>query len=184
VKKNVGAVVGLYPTPVTIIGTVIDSRVNWINIAHVGIIALDRISISMHKSHYSNQGLTKGNLVSVNLVSEKMLAAADYVGMVSGAKVDKSKVFEYESGSDGEVPLIKDSPLVMECRVVDNYKTESHDHFILKVEHTHVEEENLNSSGKIDYEKVRPILFEMPTRTYLKTGDVVGKCWSEGKNYK
>ena len=182
-KKNIGSVVGLYPTPVVIAGTVIDGKVNWINIAHIGIIGLDSIMLSMGKSHYSNQGIKENKTVSVNLVNEAMLVEADYVGMVSGKRVDKSQVFKYHMGELKNSPIIENSPLTMECEVVDNYETKNHDHFILKVIHTHAEEDVLNEDGKIDYEKVRPILFEMQTRTYLKTGDVVAKCWNIGNEY-
>jgi hypothetical protein len=34
------------------------------------------------------------------------------------------------------------------------------------------------------YKKVRMLLFEMPTKTYLRTGDVAAKCWSIGKEHK
>jgi flavin reductase (DIM6/NTAB) family NADH-FMN oxidoreductase RutF len=183
-KKNLGPVVGLYPTPVVIAGTVIDNKVNWINIAHIGIIGLDSIMLSMGKSHYSNQGIKENKTVSVNLINEEMLVEADYVGMVSGKTIDKSEVFDYYMGELKNSPIIKNSSLVMECEVVDNYETKTHDHFILKVAHTHADENVLNENGKIDYEKVRPILFEMPTRTYLKTGDKVADCWSIGKEYR
>lgn len=183
-KKNIGSVVGLYPTPVVIAGTVIDNKANWINIAHIGIIGLDSIMLSMGKAHYSNQGIKQNKTVSVNLVNEKMLVEADYVGMVSGKTIDKSEVFDYYMGELKNSPIIKNSPLVMECEVVDNYETKSYNHFILKVVHTHAEEDVLSENGKIDYEKVRPILFEMPTRTYLKTGNKVADCWSIGKDYK
>lgn len=36
-KKKTGAGNLLYPMPVTLIGTMVDGRVNFINIAHVGI---------------------------------------------------------------------------------------------------------------------------------------------------
>ena len=182
-KKNIGAVVGLYPTPVVVAGTVIDNKINWINIAHIGIIGVDSVMLSMGKSHYSNQGIKENKTVSINLVNEDMLVETDYVGMVSGKKVDKSEVFEYYMGELENSPIIKNSPLVMECEVVDIYETKTHDNFILKVVHTHAEENVLNENGKIDYEKIRPILFEMPTRMYLKTGNVVAKCWNIGNEY-
>ncbi|KZL91784.1 flavin reductase [Clostridium magnum] len=72
----------------------------------------------------------------------------------------------------------------MECELVDIYDTKDYENFILKVVHTHVEEDKLDENENINYEKVRPLLFEMPTRTYLRTGDVAGKCWSAGKEYK
>lgn len=182
-KKNIGAVVGLYPTPVTVVGTEFEGKVNWINICHIGIIGLDKIMLSMNKVHYSNKGIKQNKTVSVNLVSSDMLVEADYVGLVSGNKVDKSNVFEYYFGALNGAPLIKKSPVSMECEVVDNYETETHDNFILKVVNTYVDENILTSDGKIDYEKVNPILFEMPQRTYLTTGKVIAKCWNEGKKY-
>lgn len=182
-KKNVGAVVGLYPTPVVIVGTEIEGKVNWINIAHIGIIGLDSIMLSMAKAHYTNQGIKKNKVVSVNIVTEDMIVEADYVGIASGHNTDKSQVFRYSEGILKNTPLIDASPISMECELVDNYETKSHDHFILKVIHTHVKEEFINDNGKIDYGILKPILFEMPTRTYLKTGERIGKCWEIGKNY-
>ena len=113
-----------------------------------------------------------------------MLIKADYVGIVSGHKVDKSKVFEYYYGTLKSAPLIKDSPISMECKLVDNYETEDEDNFILKVVNTYVNENVLDEKGNIDYEKAKPILFEMPTKSYLETGNKVGKCWNDGKSYK
>lgn len=183
-KKNIGSVVGLYPSPVVIAGTVIDNKVNWINVAHVGIIGYDSIMLSMGKAHYSNQGIKDNKTVSVNLVNEEILVEADYIGMVSGKQVDKSQVLKYHMGELKNSPIIENSPLTMECELVYNYETESHDNFILKVIHTHVDEKVLNEEGKIDYEKISPILFEMPTRTYLKTGKKIANCWDLGKKYK
>lgn len=38
-QKDMGAVMGLYPTPVTVVGTVLeDGRINWLPIAHVGVV--------------------------------------------------------------------------------------------------------------------------------------------------
>lgn len=39
----------------------------------------------------------------------------------------------------------------------------------------------LDDSGKLDYSVLKPVLFEMPTYQYLKTGEVLGKCMSMGK---
>ena len=183
-KKNLGAVFALYPTPDAIIGTEVDGKVSWVNIAHLGIVGMDRIMLSMSKSHYSNIGIKKNKTASVNLFNKDMLVKADYVGLVSGHKVDKSDVFEYYNGTLKAAPLIKDSPISMECELVDTYETEDEDNFILKVVNTYVNEDVLDEEGNIDYEKAKPILFEMPTKSYLEVGSKVGKCWNDGKNYK
>lgn len=183
-KKNIGAVFALYPTPDAIIGTEVDGKVNWINIAHLGIVGMDKIMLSMHKSHYSNKGIKENKTASVNLINKDMILKADYVGIASGHKVDKSDVFEYYHGTLEAAPLIKDSPISMECELVDNYETDDEDNFILKVVNTYVDENVLDAYGNIDYEKAKLVLFEMPTKSYLETGGKVGKCWSDGKKYK
>ncbi len=65
-------------------------------------------------------------------------------------------------------PIINEAPVVMECKVDDVYETENFESFILKIENTYAQEENLNEKGKIDYTKLKPILFEFPNYTYLK----------------
>jgi len=182
-KKDIGAVRALYPTPSIVVGMIVDGKVNWIQIAYIGIVGTEYILLSSNKAHYSNKGIKENKAASVNIVSEALLAKADYVGSVSGAKIDKSGVFDYHMGALN-VPVIEESPVVMECELVDTYDSKDYDNFILKVVHTHVEESSLTKDGKIDYEKVKPVLFEMPTYSYLKTGDKIAKCGSIGGQYK
>lgn len=182
-KKNIGNTLALYPTPAVVVGTEVNGKVNWLLVAHVGIIGHDQIMLSLFKKHYTNEGIKQTGKVSVNIVNEAMLERADYVSCVSGAKEDKSDVFTYHSGEAG-TPVIDESPLVMECEVVDNYETETFDNFICKITNTYVDEDCLNEKGKPDYDKLKPVLFEMPNYTYLRTGDTIGKCTSFGKEYK
>lgn len=104
-----------------------------------------------------------------------MLPEADYVGSVSGASVDKSGVFDYHWGENG-TPVIDASPLTMECNVVDIYETEGFDNFICSVANTYAAPDVLDSNGKLDYTRLKPVLFEFPTYSYLATGEVIGKC--------
>lgn len=182
-KKDIGAVRALYPTPSVVVGTIVDGKVNWNQIAHIGIVGTEYILLSCNKAHYSNKGIKENKVVSVSLVNEAMLTKADYVGIASGAKADKSGVFEYHMGALN-VPIIEESPVVMECELVDTYDSKDYDNFILKVVHTHAEEDVLTEKGKIDYEKVKPVLFEMPTFSYIKTGEKIGTAASLGGQYK
>ena len=102
---------------------------------------------------------------------------ADYSGSVSGMKTDKSSLFAYETGEEG-TPVIKKSPLVKECTVVDEYDSPGFESFICTISNTCVEEGYLDEAGKINYRTLKPVLFEFPTYEYLKTGDVIGKCLS------
>lgn len=174
-KKNIGNLLALYPKPMTVVGTEIEGKVNWLVVGHTGIIGHDRILVSMNKQHYSNQGIRKSKKLSINLVSREMLPKADYVGSVSGASVDKSDVFAYHIGENG-TPVIDISPLTMECNVVDIYETDGFDNFICAVINTYAAPDVLDSNGKLDYTRLKPVLFEFPTYSYLATGEIIGKC--------
>ena len=174
-KKNIGSLLALYPKPMTVIGAEVEGKVNWLVVGHTGVIGHDRILVSMSKQHYTNQGIKKLKKFSINLVSREMLPKADYVGSVSGASVDKSDVFAYHTGENG-TPVIDVSPLTMECNVVDTYKTDGFDNFICAVVNTYAAPDVLDSNGKLDYTRLKPVLFEFPTYSYLATGEVIGKC--------
>lgn len=174
-QKNIGSKLALYPMPLLVIGTIVDGKVNWLLAGHSGIIGHDRVMVSLVKTHYTNEGIKATKKLSINLVNENMLKKADFVGSVSGKKQDKSKVFEYHIGESG-MPIINEAPVVMECSLDDNYQTEAFDNFILKIDNTYVQEENLDENGKIDYTKFSPVLFEFPKYTYLRTGDTIGNC--------
>ena len=174
-KQNIGSVLALYPKPMTVIGAEVNGKVNWLVVGHTGIIGHDRILVSMSKSHYTNQGIKESKKLSVNLVSREMLPKADYVGSVSGASVDKSAVFEYHWGENGS-PVIDASPLTMECDVVDIYETEGFDNFVCSIANTYAAPDVLDDKGKLDYTRLKPVLFEFPTYSYLATGEIIGKC--------
>lgn len=174
-KKSIGSLLALYPKPLTVVGAEVGGKVNWLIVGHTGIIGHDRILVSMSKSHYTNQGIRESKKLSINLVSREMLPKADYVGSVSGASVDKSQVFAYHWGKNG-TPVIDASPLTMECNVVDIFETDGFDNFICSVTNTYATPNVLDNDGKLDYTKLKPVLFEFPTYSYLATGEVIGKC--------
>jgi flavin reductase (DIM6/NTAB) family NADH-FMN oxidoreductase RutF len=184
-QKEIGAVMGLYVTPVTIVGTVTEGKVNFLTIAHVGVVEHGAFLISVDNAHeLSNKGIRENKTVSVSLVNQSMLEAADYCGIAKGEQTDKSKVFKYHFGELDNAPVIDTAPVSMACEVINQIQVGNFTNYILKPIHTYVQEENLNERGKIDYEKVSPVLFEFQNAQYLSTGKVIGKCWNYGKNFK
>lgn len=176
-KRNIGSALALYPTPLVVVGAIGDGKPTWTLVGHVGIIGHDRVMVSLAANHYINGVIKKENKLSIHIVDRSILPEADYVGSISGAKVDKSAVFDYEVGEAG-TPIIKKSPLAIECTVVDIYNTKGFESFICTIDNTLVEEACLNEDGRVDYNKLKPVLFEFPTYEYLQTGDVLGKCLS------
>ncbi len=174
-KVNIGSKLCLYPSLIGVVVSKIDDKNNFVLVAHFGIISHSNILVSLSKSHYSNIGIKENKSLSINLVDEKMLPKADYVGSLSGLKIDKSNVFAcFES--ENKVPIIEESPLSIECEVIDNYEINGFNNFICNIKNVYVKEEYLIDGKTIDYEKLKPILFEFPTYQYLSTGRIIGKC--------
>lgn len=88
-KKNLGSMLALYPTPACVVGAMVDGKPNWLQVAHIGIIGHDRILISSAKGHYTNEGIRATGALTVSLADEAMIPALDVIGSRSGAKDDK-----------------------------------------------------------------------------------------------
>ncbi len=174
-KKNMGSKLALYPMPITVIGTMNGDKPTWTLVGHLGIIGHDRVMVSLAAPHFINGCIKTTKKLSINLVDEAMLPEADYIGSVSGNKTDKSDVFEFILGDSG-TPIVTASPLTIECSVVDIYETPNFESFICTIDNTYVDEKHLDTDGKINYNTLKPVLFEFPTYQYLRTGDVIGKC--------
>ena len=185
-KKKLGGINVLYPTPTVLVSAIVDGKPNFITIAHIGIVNHATpylISLSLGKPHYTNPGIKEHKAFGVNIPSENLVVETDYVGLVSGKKTDKSGLFDIFYGEVENVPLIQQCPINMECRLFDTYDTPTHDLFIGEIVETHADESVL-TEGKVDLAKLKPLLFDMSSIKYWSVGDVVASCWSVGKQLK
>ena len=176
-KKNIGSRFAFYPMPVIVVGAFVDGKPDFTLVAHIGIVSHDAALISLNRSHYINRGIKQNNVLSVNVVDESWLEKAAAAGGVSGRNADKSSLFGYTLGGMN-APIIDEAKLSMECVVEDIYEVGAFENFIVKVVNTFAEESILTDGGKPDYQKFKPVLFEMPNYTFLKTGETLGECKS------
>ena len=185
-KKTLDGINALYPTPTVLVGAIVDGKINYITIAHIGIVNHARpylISISSAKAHYTNAGIKENKAFSVNIPSENLVVETDYVGLVSGKNRDKSGLFETFTGQVENAPMIKACPVNMECRVYDIYDTPTHDLIIGEIVETYADESIL-TEGKIDLSKLKPLLFDMSSIKYWSIGEALENCWKIGKQLK
>lgn len=177
-KVSIGSKLALYPMPIGIIGSRVDGRNNYALVAHFGIVSHSHLLVSLRRDHFSNKGIRQNKALTINLVDEGLLPLADFCGSISGAVADKSALFRSHEGSV-PAPILDDSPLTIECTVDDILEIDGFDNFLCRIVDTHVDERVLTPDGKdIDYERLKPILFEFPTDSYLQTGSLLGKALS------
>ncbi len=182
-QNNLGPVIALYPSLTAIVGAHCRGKANFLAVAHLGVLNYGRpqfVSIGLNRSHFTNSGISENRQFSICIPSEDMMAETDYVGLVSGKHADKSGLFDIFYGELAAAPMIARCPVNMECRLHQTLALGAHDIFIGELVATHADPSVL-ADGKIDFAKVRPLLFDMPLKKYRGLGPVLGDCWSAGK---
>ena len=143
----------LYPVPAVLV-TVADreGNSNIFTVAWAGTICTNppMLSISVRPERHSYHMMKETGEFVVNLTTESMAWATDYCGVRSGRDVDKWKEtgLTPEKANVVDVPVIKESPVNIECRVVKVEELGSHHMFIAKVMAVQVSEEYMNETGK------------------------------------
>lgn len=154
----------LNPVPAVMVscaGT--DGKPNIITVAWAGTInsAPPMLSISVRKERYSYQLIKEKGQFVVNLTTEKLVKATDFCGVKSGKDMDKFQAagLTPEKASAVDVPMIKESPINLECVVKSRLELGSHDMFIAEVVAVNVDESLLNERGKLCLEKAGLICY-------------------------
>ena len=184
-KINLGATVPAYPMPVSLVGAHVDGKPNFLAVAWFTMITYKppMIGISLGKNHYTNPGIKDNKSFSVCLPSEDMVEKTDYCGIVSGQKADKSNVFDVFYGELETAPMIRDCPLNIECKLDRVIETDRNEMFIGEIMGVYTEERFL-TDGKLDFQKLRPMILSQPDRTYWTLGKQFANAWNDGKQYK
>jgi len=174
-----------YPMPVVIVGAVVDGRINYMAVAWVCRVNADppMIGVALGKRHYTNKGIREHKEFGISIPSIDLVKAVDYVGLFSGAKVDKSKIFEPFQGKLQYAPMIRNCPLSIECKVVNTVDLPGSELFIGEMVGVYTEERYL-TDGKPDIEKIKPFMLTMPDNQYREVGEIIGIAWSIGKDFQ
>ena len=139
-----------------------------------------QIVVSMSK-HKTTENLEQTGAFTVSFADIRTIAESDFFGLVSGNKFpDKvAKVgFTFTPSPNVDAPVIKEYPLTLECKVV------SWSGGILIGEVMNMSaDESILTNGKVDLDKLQPVVFDAASMTYRAIGKVVGKAWGEGKKF-
>ena len=144
----------LSPVPAVMVSCGDGEEKNIITIGWTGIINSDPpiTYISVRKSRHSHHIIEKTGEFVINLTTEKLAFAADYCGVKSGRDVDKFKEMRLtpESADIVKCPMIAQSPINLECRVIEVKSYPIHDMFIAEIVAMHADDGIVNEKGKID----------------------------------
>lgn len=146
----------LYPLPAVMVSVGNkQGETNIITVAWTGTICTNpaMVYISVRPDRYSYQMIKESGEFVINLTTEKLVKATDYCGVKSGRDVDKWKemnLHQVKAETLEYSPLILESPVNIECKVVEIKELGSHHMFLANVTAVHADEAYLNEQNKFE----------------------------------
>ena len=167
----------VYPVPVVLVSCGTEQQKNILTVAWTGTICTDPAMtyISIRKERYSYEIIKNTGEYCINLTNEDLAYATDFCGVKSGKDIDKFKEMKLtaQKCSIIDCPMIKESPINIECKVKEIKPLGSHDMFISEVVAVNVDDKYIDKNGKFDMEKCNLIAYSHGE--YYKLGEKLGK---------
>ena len=160
---------------------------NIITVAWTGILNTNpaTVYISVRPTRYSYEIIKKSGEFVINLTTKELARATDWCGVKTGAKVDKFKEMKLhkEKANFVQCPMIKESPVSVECRVKEIKELGSHHMFVAEVLAINADEKYIDEKGAFDISKCDLIAYS--NGNYYAMGKKIGRFgFSVQKNKK
>lgn len=145
------------PVPAVLVTSGDMKKSNIMTVAWTGTICSDPAMtyISVRPNRYSYKLIKESGEFVINLTTRDLTYATDWCGVKSGKDVDKFKEMHLtkQKANFVKCPLIAESPVSIECKVVEIKELGSHDMFIAEVLGINASEEYIDEKGAFDISK-------------------------------
>lgn len=167
----------VYPAPAAMVSVADkDGNTDIITAAWTGNICSDPAMayVSVRPERFSYHMIEETQCFVINMTTKSLAKATDYCGVRSGRDVDKWKEtgLTKEPADHISAPMIKESPVNIECQVVNHLDLGTHTMFIGKVLAVHVDEAYMDKEGKFDLTSTG--LMAYAHGEYLELGKRIG----------
>ena len=147
----------IYPIPAVMVSCGTMEESNIITVAWTGILNTNPAMcyISVRPERYSHNIIKENGEFAINLTTRQLAYATDWCGVKSGRDVDKFKEMKLtkEKANIISVPLIKESPVSVECKVKEIGPLGSHDMFVAEIVAIDADEKYIDEKGAFDISK-------------------------------
>ncbi len=176
-RKNLspGALTAPLPPCMVTVGDMENNNV--LTVAWTGILATvpPKTYISVRPSRYSHKFLDAGREFVINLPSSALVREVDFVGIYTGAKMDKFERCGLTRIESEKVaaPTVAECPIALECRVTDVRNMGTHDVFFADIVSISCREDIIDKEGKLHFE--RADLLAYAHGEYFNLGERIGR---------
>lgn len=143
----------VYPIPAVMVSCAQEGKAdNIITVAWTGTVCTNppMAYISVRPSRHSYDMIKSTGEFVINLTTKDLVKATDYCGVRSGREVDKFKEMNLhkEPATHVSVPLIKECPVNIECKVREIKELGSHHMFLADVVGVDIDPAYMDETGK------------------------------------
>ena len=155
-KVSLSPKISTFPMPSAVISVGTGEEANLITLAYVGKVCADPpiVVVSIRPPRHSYQLIENHSEFVINYPTIDQLKETDYCGTRSGRNVNKWKELNLtrEEASVVKVPMIKEFPWNMECKVINRIELGTHVCYFGKVVATHSDPKYIKTDA-LDPEK-------------------------------
>ena len=179
----------IYPLPAVLISCgETEEEYNMLTVAWVGTICTNPAMcyISVRPERHSYDIIKRTKSFVINLTNEDMARATDWCGVRSGKDYNKFKemCLTPQKAQKVAAPIVLESPLSIECEVIEIKELGSHHMFIANVVNVQADERYIDPVTD-EFRLSDAKLIAYSHGHYYKLGDEIGKFgWSVRKNKK
>lgn len=167
----------IYPIPAVLVSCGDMEKNNIFTVAWTGTVNTDPAMtyISVRPERYSYDIIKKTGEFVINLTTKELAFATDYAGVTSGKNVNKVEKLglHLEKCNNVSAPMIKESPISIECKVVEIKELGSHHMFLAEVKSVNVDEKYMDETGRFNMEECNLIAYSHGR--YYTLGENIGK---------
>ncbi|MBR5237807.1 MAG: flavin reductase family protein [Paludibacteraceae bacterium] len=179
----------IYPLPAVLISCgETEEEYNMLTVAWVGTICTNPAMcyISVRPERHSYDIIKRTKSFVINLTNEDMARATDWCGVRSGKDYNKFQEMRLtpQMAQKVKAPIILESPLSIECEVIEIKELGSHHMFIANVVNVQADERYIDPTTD-EFRLSDAKLIAYSHGHYYKLGEEIGKFgWSVRKNKK
>ena len=167
----------IYPIPAVLVSCGNMEKSNIFTVAWTGILNTDPAMtyISVRPERHSYGMIKETGEFVINLTTKDLAFATDYAGVTSGKNVDKVNKLglNLEKSYNISTPMIKESPVSIECKVKEIKELGTHHMFMAEIVSVNVDDIYLDETGRFDMEKCNLIAYSHGQ--YYTLGEKIGK---------
>lgn len=176
-RRNLSAGALTAPLPPVMVTVGNEEKSNVLTVGWTGILATvpPKTYVSVRPSRYSYNLLKESGEFVINLAPASLAREVDFVGIYTGAKMDKFEKCHLTKTKSEKVaaPTIAECPIALECRVTEVIPMGSHDVFVADILSVSCHDELFDESGKLCIERAN--LLAYAHGEYFSLGEKLGK---------